>query len=294
MNKTVQILFLIAVLPMLGSAREETLEERKKRITRKYLRENMNVVQSGMVVPEDVEEDEQVTDSEQFKEIEVGFERQESGVQMPPPPRQRPVPLQTSENWLLTDPELDEDPYATDGGVESENDYWSLWGGRPSEERPPEASRRQQAYDRYSSQSRANETRDQGILGSRSLESGRTSLFGERESTTLPGNFGDQGSFGNQGSRAYGSSPETGLLNTPFPQQRRSEPDQSRESQQYVPHKSPYQYDYQQRRQQQGIQQPQIEYTKPDSFQQWKDRNKTWDPTGDDAYLDELMNKNRR
>ncbi len=299
MNKAVQILMLAAMIPFAGNAREETLEERKQRITRKYLRENTKLAQSEMYVPTDVIEDEQVTGSEQFKEIAPQFERQEAGTRPPPRP-QRPVPVQqTTENWLLADPSLDEDPYSNDldpygSSRDAESDYWSLFGGRPGATQPPESSRKRPAYDPYANRNRNNSTRDQGIFGSGQAGSGRTGIFGQRQGEALQGNLGNPAGIGSRARRTYGSSPESGLLDTPFPQRGQAETERSRESQQYVPHKSPYQTDRTQRGQQRGPQTPQIEYTKPDAFKQWKDRNKSWDPTGDDAYLDELMQKNRR
>ena len=58
------------------------MEERKRRITRKYLRERTNVTQSDSMVPVDRPNEEQIADSKRFQEPKVAFERQEPGMQM--------------------------------------------------------------------------------------------------------------------------------------------------------------------------------------------------------------------
>ena len=105
MKRNVQILLLIAcMVPLLVQAEEETMEERKRRITRKYLRERMDITYSDEVVPgADVESDD-VLASEKFKETEVDLQRQEPGAVLPPPMRQ-PAPRTENRNWLLSEPE---------------------------------------------------------------------------------------------------------------------------------------------------------------------------------------------
>lgn len=316
MNKTVQILIFMALLPMLGTAREETMEERKKRVTRKYLRERTNIAQSDMVVPEALAEDLQVTDSEKFQGVEINLQRQESGTMPMPPPRRRPVPLQENSNWLLTESEFEDDPYADPfdmQNTESQDDYWAMWGGKPDDgeygSSRKESTRREAVYDPYSSRENAYDSRTQGTVDPRSeqglFKSGaqfgdrsepsaytsRTSIFGRQpeQSTT--------GGLGTQGVRTYGSSPDNGLLASPFSRTSREvDPNRSRGAEGYTPYKSSYETDREKRQQQWGgkVVEPRKEYQKPSSHQQWKDRNKGWDPTKDDAYLDELMEKNRR
>ncbi len=305
MNKAVQILILASMLPLVGNAREETLEERKQRITRKYLRENTKLARSDMMVPTSEEEDERVTGSEQFKEIAPAFDRQEASTRPALPP-QRPMPMQQpAGNWLLADPALDADPFSNElvdpygmsTETSAENDYWSMFGGRLGESRRSEPSRKAPAYDPYANQNRANESRNQKLFGSNPARGeGRTGIFGQSEYRTQQGQntLGNPAGLGNGARSRYGASPDSGLLVTPFAQREQSGTDRSRSSQQYVPHKSPYQTDRNQRTQQGGPQTPKIEYTKPDAYKDWKDRNKSWDPTGDDAYLDDLMRKNRR
>ncbi|MEE9369585.1 MAG: hypothetical protein V3V05_12095 [Pontiella sp.] len=297
MNKTVQLLIIVALLPMLGAAREETMEERKQRVTRKYLRERMNIAQSDMYVPSAIEDDEQVAGSKQYKDVEGAFERQEVGTRPPLPPAQpRPIPQQDNRNWLLNDASVMEDPFADpfnpyssreEGAQDSE--YWSTWGGRPDDQSESRTSRSDQRYDPYANRSSTVDSRTQSVLDPRaSTMDGRTSIFGRREASPT------MGGIGNQNTRTYGSSPESGMLQQPFVRKEMPESDRSRESRSYTPHKSPYQYDRNQRQQQGRPREPRVEYTKPNTYQQWKERNKSWDPTGDDAYLDEMMQKNRR
>ena len=290
MNKAVQILFFITLLPLVGNAREETMEERKQRVTRKYLRERVDITQSDMHVPEYAAEDERVTDSEQYKELDGGFARQEEGTMLrSPAPKRRPAPRPAADNWLLADAELEDDPYSTTG-TEKKDDYWALWGDKSKSDDQQRSSRREQRSDPYSNRDRSFNSREGGIIDPRSsMDRGRSDIFGRRTDGA------SSVSFGTPKIKTYGSSLENGLLDVPFSQTRTIEIDRPSESQRYTPHKSPYQTDRNARQQQRGVEQPKLEYKKPDSYQKWKDRSKkTWDPTSDGAYLDEIMQKNRR
>jgi hypothetical protein len=156
MTKAIQILLLAAFLfPMFGSAQEETLEERKKRVTRKYLRERMNVSQSEMVVPEDLTEDVRVLDSEKFKEATVDLQRQAATTPPPPPMPRRPMPEQADSNWLLNDIDNKEvdlyaDPFAPSKPSDDRPDYRSMIRDRKSDDQATGSSR-SSIYDPYAS-----------------------------------------------------------------------------------------------------------------------------------------------
>jgi hypothetical protein len=64
----------------------------------------------------------------------------------------------------------------------------------------------------------------------------------------------------------------------------------------YTPYKSPYQTQREQQQEQGvGYREPKQEYQREDTFQQWKKRNPSqFDPTSDDAFIEEMMPKNRR
>lgn len=324
MRRIVQIVLVAALLPMAGAAREETLEERKKRITRKYLRENMQVTQSEMLVPSDLPpEDEQVADSEQFREPQVELSRQQQpGTPMPPPQQRRPMPQQEESNWLLEgldDEDRDPyaDPFALDKPKNSETDYWSSRNQRNQESRYGSSRGgnpyERRSYDPYESRSRYGTSRYGNNLSQQQEQTGvyssqpqtRYNRSGSQGNQTGITRYGSDPS-GTPGSslttpRTYGASPDSGLLNSPFPQSgsaydpyRRK--DSTREKQGgYKPYESPYKS----QRQQPGPygtqnRQDQETYQKPDMYKQWKDKNKSLDPTRDDAYLDELMRQNRR
>jgi hypothetical protein len=134
MNRNVYVLLIAAILAsVLNAARAETMAERKQRIMRKYMRERQDIVQSDFGVPDATQEDARVAESEQFKEPQVEFQRQQGGVA--PPPATRPAPVQQERNWWLETAEMEEDPYAdpfsskTDAAEESA-DFWSPWGSR--------------------------------------------------------------------------------------------------------------------------------------------------------------------
>jgi hypothetical protein len=86
-------------------------------------------------------------------------------------------------------------------------------------------------------------------------------------------------------------------LQSPFPRDAESANDRSAGSGSQprtggvVPYRSPYQTPRNQ--QQQGAYvAPQPEFQKQDPYQKWKEKNPTrFDPTGDDAFIDELMPK---
>lgn len=309
MNKPVQILLLIALFPMIGTAREETLEERKQRIVRKYLRENLVITQSDMVVPSDLPEDERITDSEKFMDVEVGLDKHDaSAAPFIPPPRPRPVPRADS-NWLLdTDETADaSDPYADPYASSLQNsgeDLWSTWDNPSVQLESP--TRQDRSYNPYArtdsnqgmqdgrSQQNYSSYGQQQDSGYGSAYSGRTDLFGQPRQTDR--SVYSSSGFNLQGNspRTYGSDPSEGLLSSPYPQLDSSSPEEQKPG--YQPYKSPYVQQHEQRSRQWGspVQQPKQEYKRQDSYQQFKERNKTWNPTQDDAYTSELMQQPKR
>ncbi|MDF7826301.1 hypothetical protein P4B35_19895 [Pontiellaceae bacterium B12227] len=313
MNKSVQILILLALFPMLGMAREETLEERKQRIVRKYLRERMSIDQSDMVVPSALPEDERITDSEKFKDAEVDLQRQSGTTApvVPPPVQARPVPRRTEKNWLLDDTEEVTDAFGnrvdpyTAAPIDSGDDLWSAWDGTDRRESSiaSEFDRNdRKSYDPtqnspYSRQNAQRNTAEGNALYGNQQNSGttRTDLFGRRASE-----YNSSLSTPGERTRTYGSDPEQGMLASPYPQlnplnqERTTTGDDLRR--QYKPYQSPYEKQREERRLKQSgtpVQKKQ-EFKRPDSYQQWKERNKTWDPTDDDAYINEMMQQNKR
>jgi hypothetical protein len=313
MTKTIHILLLCAFLPMIGMAREETLEERKARIVRKYLRERMDITQSDMVVPTDLPEDELVTDSEKFREQDGSILRQEEGMASPLPPRVRPQPVpRVNSNWLLSDEEenADEfskssDPYGSSLG-NADDANWSLWEDGSSTRTTADSSRRDSRYDPYTSQDSR-----RGMMDGRTEQSS-TSIFGRRSDSTYSGSsFSSRtdtfspsqerstyynSSLNLQGNQAkiYGSDPSEGLLTTPFGSTPSSSADRQSPSN-YQPYKSPYAQD-RERRQQQGTvpATSSQDFSRPGTYEQWKDKNKGWDPTQDDAFINGMMPNSKR
>lgn len=285
--KPILLLLLLAVLlPLSGTAREETMEERKQRITRKYLRERLAVAESGMVVPGLTPEDERIADSEKYALAEVGIQREErTAMPMPPPPR-RPVPQAGERNWLLAEADASADPYAdldsTKEAAKAEKGSKSWGFGRED--------------DAYSASRRDSQSQPRGLLdpepspGPWSGASSGGRIYGQypQESGVVPA----------PGVRDMGSSADAGLLKSPFTS-RSSRPDEQSSERGagldgYVPYRSPFQAETdRQPRVQPGTQEPKEQFQRVQPYQQWKDRSKTWDPTKDDAYLDELMQRGR-
>jgi hypothetical protein len=83
----------------------------------------------------------------------------------------------------------------------------------------------------------------------------------------------------------------------PYParQQQQEQQEQRTQRSAGVPYGNPYQEIYRQRRDQQEQSDPYEDYRRQDSFRQWKQNQpKPFDPTGDDAYLEEIMPGTRR
>ncbi|MDZ8118832.1 hypothetical protein [Pontiella agarivorans] len=303
MNKSVQILLALALFPLVVNARKETLEERKQRIVRKYLRENAAITQSDMVVPSEMEEDERVLDSEKLKEVKDNSLQREdvSGKPfIPPPPQPRPVPRENA-NWLFGDAEeevTEFDMYGNPVDSSVDNDD-SLWSWDRAEKEKPE--RRRETYSRSDGRGdgsvRDSKSSGAGAWGqpdrNSSIFQTDSALFGRSRNMDRGGSGTD---FGLQGKsrRTYGSDPEEGLL-SPFPQYRSSGETKSSgfgtpSQQAHQPYKSTYEQEREQRQKQwnglnQNLEKQEDQFKRTDSYKQWKDRNKSYDPLSDDAYL---------
>ncbi len=320
MKRSVQILLMMVFLvPLPSQAKEETMVERRQRIMRKYLRERSNISQSEIEVPFARPEDDDLAKSEQFKESQVSLQRNEGGSPMPPPPPpRRPRPTAGNRNWLLAVDPMQDD--ADSEKTPKKQKDWSIWG-MDREQSPYGGTQRNGFYDRRTQEdSSANSSRDgsrqKGLFNSRGytpFSSGRDSSgFQRRES--IPGG-GYSGIFGRKrdepsGSglgtldlsrdRIYNPALNQGRLKSPF--QRESTPSADRsfgsgfKGQGYTPYKSPYETQRKQQQQPWGGQTQQgPEYKKVDTYQEWKKRNPVrYDPTGDDAFINEVMPKSRR
>lgn len=329
MNRSVQILLLAAILPMALVAKEqETLEERKKRITRKYMRERIALSQSDMEVPSLVTtEEEQVLESEKFKGQEVDLQRQQ-GTAAPPPPMRRPMPRpqEKERNWLLQGMEDEEtnpyaDPLGRDKSEDLKSDYWSSRRDRTTGESRYGSDRSQNPYERrsynpYDTRSRYSQSYLNSGAG---YQSDQRSLYGssqkqesrygareqwrtgglssgqQQERSTTPGTS-------LYSSRTYGSSPQSGMLQYPSTSSstdssyRRSGTTEERQ-QGYKPYVSPFQTRKEEQRKSPWQTQPRTEtkeYKPSSTVQEWKNRNESWDPAKTQDYMDEMMRRDSR
>ena len=310
MNRNLHILLAAAILlPALSPAREETKEERKQRITRKYLREHTNILQSDSMVPEEeTPEDLEVTDSERFKQSEVDIPRQQPGT-MPAPPRPapRPIPRAADRNWLLAaDPELADpnaDPFSLGNSATTPKTStdWTAWG--TEREAAPETESR---FDRRNYNADAQQpvesydSRRQGLFNPRapipfsSTGTQQDSPFTKSSGTSIRTPYPSGGlDFSRD------NTIDQGRLKSPFTRNTESSTDRSfgSDSSQRngrIPYINPFQAQRNQR-QQGSFGGSSQEYQKPDPFKKWKEQNPTkFDPTREDAFIDELMPNNRR
>jgi hypothetical protein len=295
MNRIAYLVLAAALLAPFGrNAFGETMAERKQRIMRKYLRERQIIVQSDLVMPSD-EEEERVAESEKFSQPQAELTRKEPARPVQAPVMV-PVPVQAQQNWWLAGEDADADPYADpfakvndEEGRDSKAEWWAQWRARQeqlAEEKTPAAA------DAY------------GYPGGRGSYSGEQSGYSYTQQpdgswrytygSAMPRTYGGQERGLNPyGTTRYGSSPSSGML-WPSPSSPQTGGSANSPSG-YTPYKSPYETPRDQQRQpgySQDRQQP--EFTKPTPYQKWKSDNKGWDPAADDAYLDDLMRRNRR
>ncbi len=326
MKQSVQILLLIVgLIPLFAGAREETMEQRKQRIMRKYLREKVAITYSELTVPDEEIVGEELIASEKFKQPQVDFKRQEVGSALPPPVRRRPTAPVQNSNWLLSENSELNDPYANpfapkDSANElKKKDDWTSWGVDKNVS-PYEETTRGNRFERSgsygsSANSRAKtyEATQQGIFNPRDqrawsaegqpseFQPGKSSVWGGRGQFGQPRGVQPSESMDSLSlSREKISNPALNRtrLQTPFTRESPSQSGRSRfnsKSQSYTPYKSSFEAQREQRGQQWGgYHGVQPEFQKKNSFQQWKDKSPVYNPTADDAYIQEMMPKLRR
>jgi hypothetical protein len=327
MKRSVQILLLAAYLaPMAAVARQETMEERKLRVTRKYLRERSAISQSDEMVPGITEEDEAVLEAERFKAPESAFKGDTRSDLPQPAPPQRPVPRQQqTRNWMLAaDPEFAEF-YADPGSVaeKKEEAIQSQLEQRPIDRYVEQSD----PYGETQRSSRWFELRDdRGRSDRRGFGLSQPRTRGFRASTAQEGEKGMQSegffSFGRQPINdrrttpdttadtsqlslpqggTYPASREPARLTSPFTVPSSSSrvgtyPSTSRRMERVPEYKSPYQPSQDLRMQPSSQRrETQEPYRRVDPYKQWKERNPApFDPMGDDAYINEGMPKLNR
>ncbi len=323
MKPSAQILLLIALLtPVLAGAREETMEERKQRIMRKYLRERAEITYSEMSLPDEEAEGKEILASEKFKQPQVDFQRQGGGAAIPPPVMRRPAPRVENSNWLLSETSEQDDPYADPFARKNSSDVLNAqtdrtgWDSQNTsfETETPRESR----YDRGGgSQTWGYGTAQQGFFNPKdprtpSSESmwstsqqegsvwGSRSPFGRQQEIQRPASMN---TLDLSREKTFNSPLNQTQLENPFPSEvqlnsRRSEFRTGRQTSSgvYTPYKSSFQTQREQRQQQwKTHEETQPVYQKQNTFQQWKERNPVrYDPTADDAFIQEMMPKVRR
>lgn len=306
------------------------MEERKRRIMRKYLRERTDITYSDEVVPlaGSEDDDDALLDSEKFKAPEVNLDREEPSRM--PPPVWRPAPRTESRNWLLSEDEEQNnpfaDPFAPKESDEPQENNGSFWESEPDSffyDGTQRGGRYGEGeYDPYSGE----QSKSYYLFRQGGMFAPGTSFGSDAQSDFQP----QRGRPASPWENMY--APDEKSLNPAFnsgwtenPYQRTIEApnvrvfraeDQAdfggytpykspyqlqREQQQeqrggYTPYKSPYQLQREQRQEQRrGYTPPKQEYQRQDPLQQWKKRNATqFDPTGNDAFIQETMPKNRR
>ena len=158
MHKVLIFIIQLQLISICGEAGEETLEERKKRIMRKYAPLKTTITQSNMEVAGAFSEDELVIASEIMQVDDLQFEREEPN-RMIRPPMVRPNTQQNQSNWLIESEEIDPEE-----NMDLQGEYWSMIG--ISDDKPEREASREFIY-----QSRAKQSK-KDIFGFKAPEEG--------------------------------------------------------------------------------------------------------------------------
>ncbi len=305
MNRIIQTLLFSAVL--LGTASAETMEERKQRIMRKYLRERQELVQSEVVLF-DEREDERVIDSEKFQQGKKSFDQQQGAVVRPFVVKANPARSTQQGNWLLADEDAETDPYADpfsmDAGTEQQGERenrWVLWQ-RQQEQMASESQSSTTVRQSYSARESYSTGRGYSGSGGSTGYSAGYGYAGQQDRSsrytygaTQGTSYGQQteSGYGQYGTTRSGASSSAGMLRYPGSSTQSSGSTSSGRSSTsgYTPYTSPYQSRQQQQSSQQSSQQQEFIRTTP--LQKWKSSSESWGSSSDDAYVNELMQRSR-
>jgi len=261
------------------------MEERKRRIERRYRRERADLQQGDLVVP-DFSEAALELESERFRDPSTLLQKDTPVAPPPPPPRL--VPRPESRNWLLLE----------EADTES--------GQRANERGSRGGVGRSGAYDPGSAGGLSGWRQEGGsLLGDRGAES-RPSVGPGSLRDTAPGGGTGVSGFGQGRSLADGlfTSPfgRPGVadpLPRPFSQQApasRPAPDPRSPNAGFIPFQGRNEPRREAATTAPRVGEPSIQqdFQRADPYQQWRKRNREIDPAKESTYLDELLRRNRR
>ena len=300
MKRSVLILVTAALLlPLCSLGQGETMAARKQRIMRKYLTEAQAVEQSDLAPAISELEAERLAESLILKDSQGSKISMGGGVIAPRAPMVRQIPVQGRENWFLeeenVDTDLYADPFAMDSGQTesaSGTDAWTQWQAR---QQSMETAREAQAggvydYQADSSYSTVGQSSYSSQQGTPPRYSSSSSSYSSYPETAY--NPDASGQLGPYGTLGYGSDP-LGQLQLPDGAARYEDNNVQRPADSgYTPYTSPY--NPATPSPQDPIQSQPQEFMRSTPYQQWRDNNQSWDPSADDAYLNELMQRNQR
>lgn len=299
MKGIVQIVLIAGMmLPLCHVAQGETMEERKQRIQRKYLREKQDVTRLDMVVPTLEDDDDIIAAEKRKKNNSSAVLNRQQASQRPAPVPVRPVQQDEPDWWqdyLAAGNDPYADPFAADSGDAANTRREDLWANWLRLQENQNATTTVDPVDNsriYGGQTPTRGLYDPGAVSTErgsgySTMSGRGTGVGARTSDqryNSPGLYESRNDSIYTGTlpTAYGSL-EAESQRTPYvapSSQARQLP--SRFNSQTDQNQSPS-----------TTIQPQPSQTTP--YDQWQEqKSRSWDPTADDAYVNELMQRNRR
>ncbi len=278
-------LVVACVVAACGVSRAETMQERKQRITRQYITQQQEVEQSGLMFLDPAELDERVLQSEMYAKNKSSGPEDQNSLMQRRVSVARPLPAQPgSDSSLLLvdedDADMYADPFASDSGQDQSTTAFDLVSGW-AEEREALASERQRNSDAAYAELVARRQQT-GALGGTTQPSSLTTL-GQNPANPVGGAFPTFGTPSVGGGLSIGTytpsttrNPGNGSTPSTLPG--------------IVP-RDPYSGAGQGSGQSTSI----PEFTRPaTSSDEWGGRNDRWDPTANDAYVNELMNGIRR
>ena len=331
MRPKVQIL-LIVLCAFSVLADQESMEERRRRIRRKYLRDRVDITYSVDEISgaEAADEASGVSESEKYSEPQVGIEAHDMHAEALRPVQPLRPALTVHRNWLLDTAETG-DPYALPSGeetpTEEEDRTAPDWTADPSRSASPYSdifleSRfgRQDEVSPYpGSAVQGTSAEPRGIYSSRSpYASGTSPAYPVQEGGTppvtrvpdrmspvaplyspLPGS--ELRSPDISPAYPYGSTaqPSTGVYNPYQTSPYRSPYGTSGQERQpsagtYSPYRAPYGSGQQPTQPGSYTPQQQSEFQRQNDFMQWRQRRQgTVNPLSDDAYIQEMMRRER-
>lgn len=241
----------------------ESLEDRKKRIMRKYLRQKSTVYQSDIIIKNNQKEDSRVTESEMMLVDDNQYERQNFNEKVVNPYGQhsRFIQQQMHSNWMLDNEYLGLDEIAEDGNLESIYGMPNATFPANTTEQIRSDESRVDIFGRNYNQQLQNSAESLGPNGYKAIENNENSNF--EIYSTRPNKIYSQNNSDDIYNRNYNNYTNEYEISPSLNYQKRLNKEKEAEIFEYSPVKK------------------------------YSPKNKRWDPAGNDYDLQNFIDKNQ-